>query len=450
MRNPLAVATLMVCALLRSAAQPPTPADAQLPVYLEALVLPSPDSSAWLAILNYRIDRDFFIPVRTNDAAAEGQFRRTGEILMELTDSTDAPAGRQFRRVDLAEAALSPPTLERRWLQGTASFVVPEGTHRVFFEATDAESRRRQANRETIIRTPRRPLGAAIISGAAFIAPPDPHAPDSLLFENLGGDFLFGKGRSLLVGLRLSDDTSTTARYRFTFTLRSHNKEDERIQASDSGRSLPIIRRSQIAMCESCTEVRGVVHAPGPEASSFVVIPLPTALLPLRDYTMQVDVTTAAGTRATLSRPVRALWPEMPFSLKDVDGALDALRIITSPRQLDSLRSGSFEQKRDALEAFWQSRNPNAGTARNEVMAEYYRRVDYAIRNFGTIRVPDGSRSDRGKIYILYGAASRTERALNPAGAHMETWIYERLKKRFIFVDEDRNGTYSLVTTTSQ
>jgi hypothetical protein len=80
-------------------------------------------------------------------------------------------------------------------------------------------------------------------------------------------------------------------------------------------------------------------------------------------------------------------------------------------------------------------------------MAEYYRRVDHATRNFGTLRIPDGSRSDMGKIFILYGPATRTERSLNPGGGHIETWFYDRLRKKFVFVDQDKKGTYTLAAT---
>ena len=182
-------------------------------------------------------------------------------------------------------------------------------------------------------------------------------------------------------------------------------------------------------------------------SAACLVVPVSTALLPLRDFVLKVDITTADGKVASYSRAIRTVWPDMPFSLKNVDGALDALRFLTTGKQLDSLRSGSFEERRDALEKFWQERNRSTSSARNEVMAEYYRRVDYTIKNFGTLRMPDGSRSDRAKIYILYGMPGRTERSLNPAGAHMETWYYDRLKKKFVFVDETRNGTYVLVAT---
>jgi hypothetical protein len=79
-------------------------------------------------------------------------------------------------------------------------------------------------------------------------------------------------------------------------------------------------------------------------------------------------------------------------------------------------------------------------------MTQYYRRVDYAIRTFGTLRQPDGFRSDRGRIFILYGPASTTERSLDPSSGFKEVWVYSRFKKKFVFVDENKSGNYILVS----
>jgi hypothetical protein len=55
-------------------------------------------------------------------------------------------------------------------------------------------------------------------------------------------------------------------------------------------------------------------------------------------------------------------------------------------------------------------------------------------------------RSDRGKIYILYGPPTNIERVLDPSAGFKETWTYEKLKRSFVFVDRARNGIYVLVT----
>jgi hypothetical protein len=82
-------------------------------------------------------------------------------------------------------------------------------------------------------------------------------------------------------------------------------------------------------------------------------------------------------------------------------------------------------------------------------MTEYYRRVDLAMRTFGTLRQPDGFRSDRGRIYVLYGPPTTTDRTLNPVSGFQEIWTYGHLKKQFMFVDQNKSGNYVLVSTTA-
>ena len=125
--------------------------------------------------------------------------------------------------------------------------------------------------------------------------------------------------------------------------------------------------------------------------------------------------------------------------------ARDALRFLAPAPRLDRMDRGDFESRRDSLEAFWKERDATPGTAFNELMAEYYRRVDVAVRTYGTLKQPDGSRTDRGRIYILYGPPSATERTLNPAGAYREVWVYDKLGRRFVFEDQSKTGNYVLV-----
>ncbi|MEK9139207.1 MAG: GWxTD domain-containing protein, partial [Bacteroidota bacterium] len=130
-----------------------------------------------------------------------------------------------------------------------------------------------------------------------------------------------------------------------------------------------------------------------------------------------------------------------------IDYAINALKYITTEEQRDSLRKGDLEGRRDKLEAFWKRRDNTPETAFNEVMVEYYRRVDHASRTFGTLRDPDGFKSDRGKVHILYGPPTRTERTLSPSAGYQEIWIYENLNKKFIFADQTKTGNYILIAT---
>jgi hypothetical protein len=80
-------------------------------------------------------------------------------------------------------------------------------------------------------------------------------------------------------------------------------------------------------------------------------------------------------------------------------------------------------------------------------MAEYYQRCDYALENFGTLRQANGIKTDRGKIYILYGPPAKTERLLTPGTPPKEIWYYDNLGMKFIFVDESRAGNYKLLSS---
>jgi GWxTD domain-containing protein len=178
---------------------------------------------------------------------------------------------------------------------------------------------------------------------------------------------------------------------------------------------------------------------------AILVVPFAAQTLPLRPYTLTVWIKEGNRLRE-LPKTFRMVWPDMPFSLRDVDFALQSLRHITTPSELDSLMSGGFEQERENLERFWKKRDPTPATAFNEVMAQYYRRVDHAIRAFATLKQLDGTRTDRGRIYILYGQPTSVDRTLDPPSGR-EVWTYARLKKRFIFVDATKTGAYVLVST---
>ena len=111
---------------------------------------------------------------------------------------------------------------------------------------------------------------------------------------------------------------------------------------------------------------------------------------------------------------------------------------------MEKMSSGSIGQRSEAFISFWRAKSPDTLTAYNVQMAEYYYRVDEATRKYSTIRENDGYKTDRGRIYILYGQPQRSERLLQPNSSPMEIWSYDRLGKRFVFIDTAKNGNYIL------
>lgn len=79
----------------------------------------------------------------------------------------------------------------------------------------------------------------------------------------------------------------------------------------------------------------------------------------------------------------------------------DVVYIIT-PEEKSAFKQLSNDEERDQfIEQFWLRRDPTPDTVENEFKEEHYRRIAYANEHFAA-GIP-GWRSDRGRIYIIYG-----------------------------------------------
>ena len=70
----------------------------------------------------------------------------------------------------------------------------------------------------------------------------------------------------------------------------------------------------------------------------------------------------------------------------------------------------------------------------NFALKEYYSRVDYTIKNFTSLKGRKGAESDRGRIYIIYGKPTSTERNYNEKNETIEIWKYASINKIFVIV----------------
>ena len=95
--------------------------------------------------------------------------------------------------------------------------------------------------------------------------------------------------------------------------------------------------------------------------------------------------------------------------LKELQGPFkkwinEDVRWIISPEEESAFKQLATDEERDQfIEQFWQRRDPTPDTLENEFKDEHYRRIAYANEHFaaGT----PGWRTDRGRIYIVWGPA---------------------------------------------
>jgi len=145
----------------------------------------------------------------------------------------------------------------------------------------------------------------------------------------------------------------------------------------------------------------------------------------------------------------------------------DVRWLITDEEQKAFKLLSNDEERDQFIEAFWQRRDPTPDTIENEFKEEHYRRMAYANEHFAA-GIP-GWKSDRGRIYIMYGPADEVEshpsggsyeRPMEEGGGETSTFPFEDWRYRYLegigqeviieFVDTCMCGDYHMTMDRSE
>lgn len=136
---------------------------------------------------------------------------------------------------------------------------------------------------------------------------------------------------------------------------------------------------------------------------------------------------------------------EVPFFLDDTAylRRVEQLIYVASSEESKHLRSVPRGEREQAWHAFWKKKDQSPTTERNESEDQYFERIDYAEEHFG--QGDRGYRSDRGHVYVLYGAPDQIDaRPFEIDTPADEIWYYYQVNKRFEFIDRFGAGEYVL------
>jgi GWxTD domain-containing protein len=107
---------------------------------------------------------------------------------------------------------------------------------------------------------------------------------------------------------------------------------------------------------------------------------------------------------------------------------------IISPEEKEVFGKLATSEERDQfIEQFWRRRDPDPKTAANEFKEEHYRRIAYANENYQSGLA--GWKTDRGRVYIIYGPPDQREayptggnyqRADHEGGGFTSVYPFER------------------------
>jgi GWxTD domain-containing protein len=145
----------------------------------------------------------------------------------------------------------------------------------------------------------------------------------------------------------------------------------------------------------------------------------------------------------------------------------DVVWIITDQERAAFKQLSNDEERDNFIEAFWQRRDPTPDTEENEYKEEHYRRIAYSNEHFAA-GIP-GWKTDRGRIYIMYGPADEVdshpsggsyERPMEEGGGETSTFPFEDWRYRYLegigqeviieFVDTCMCGDYHMTLDRSE
>jgi GWxTD domain-containing protein len=145
----------------------------------------------------------------------------------------------------------------------------------------------------------------------------------------------------------------------------------------------------------------------------------------------------------------------------------DVPYIISSEERSSFLHLQTEEEREQFIEAFWQRRNPDPDSPENSFKEEHYRRIAYANEHYAS-GIP-GWKTDRGRIYIMWGPADEVdshpsggtyERPPEEGGGETTTYPFEDWRYRYLegigenvmieFVDPSGSGEYHLTMDPSE
>src|SRR6202050_1494062 len=145
----------------------------------------------------------------------------------------------------------------------------------------------------------------------------------------------------------------------------------------------------------------------------------------------------------------------------------DVRWIITDDEKHAFMQLSNDEERDQFIEGFWQRRDPTPDTEENEFKEEHYRRIAYANEHFAA-GIP-GWKTDRGRMYIMYGPADEIdshpsggsyERPMEEGGGETSTFPFETWRYRYLegigqeviieFVDTCMCGEYHMTMDRSE
>lgn len=378
-----------------------------------------PEDSTFNVFFSYRISFDKLYFVKQNDKYVSGikSFVEVFEddIIIDRTSSQEKISTNDYSETNSSQ----------KYLQGFIKLKLGEGSFKLHpeFELNNTQRPVRMPPVDIKLELKDsvqvfKPVAVNYISGSDA---------DWFSIANYGGVIPFSKkSYSVLLPVRNLISDSVTVEI----------KQKDSIKTSV--RAAKVFSSVQLAKTNpDYLELSGINRA---KNTSFYLIPNFTSKLNEGKCTFSIYVG-----ESIISNDINISWVSKPRSLFNPEFAINILKYIEKDSVISRLLSVDEENYYVTLNEHWRKYDRNKNTSFNEVMDEYYSRVDSTNFKFRTTGADIGAETDRGRIYIKFGKPDKIERSYVENNQIAELWIYKNINRKFLFEDKTGLGNYTLI-----
>ena len=146
-----------------------------------------------------------------------------------------------------------------------------------------------------------------------------------------------------------------------------------------------------------------------------------------------------------IEKNITIFKPGISGYVKNIENSFRQMKYILSNSERKNAKGKKGKDLENIFLKYWEKRDPTPGTSLNELMEEYYIRVNY-VNDYFNMSWKEGWETDFGMIYILFGPPDEIQRSnINSSNTSTyQVWYYNRINKQFVFKDLNGFGDYRL------
>ncbi len=146
-----------------------------------------------------------------------------------------------------------------------------------------------------------------------------------------------------------------------------------------------------------------------------------------------------------IEKNITIFKPGISGYVKNIENSFRQMKYILSSSERKNAKGKKGKDLENIFLKYWEKRDPTPGTSLNELMEEYYIRVNY-VNDYFNMSWKEGWETDFGMIYILFGPPDEIQRSnINSSNTSTyQIWYYNRINKQFVFKDLNGFGDYRL------